>query len=102
MSKLQDRVRGAKIFIKMDLKNGYHLIRIKNCNEWKTAFRSRYGLYEFLVIPFGLTNAPASFQDIINDILTDLLDEDVVVFIDDILIYAQTEEDHDRLVKEVL
>jgi hypothetical protein len=72
MSELQDRVRDSKIFTKIDLKNGYHLIRIKEGDEWKTAFRCRYGLYEFLVMPFGLTNAPASFQDMMNHILKDL------------------------------
>jgi hypothetical protein len=102
MSELQDRVRGARIFTKMDLKNGYHLIRVKNGDEWKTAFRCRYGLYEFMVMPFGLTNAPATFQDMIHHILKDLLDEGVVVYIDNVLIYAKKEEKHDLLVKEVL
>jgi hypothetical protein len=102
MSELQDHVRDSKIFTKIDLKNGYHLIRIKEGDEWKTTFRCRYGLYEFLVMPFGLTNAPASFQDMMNHILKDLLDKGVVVYIDDILICAKNEEIHDELVKEVL
>jgi hypothetical protein len=102
MSELQDRVRGAKFFTKMDLKNGYHLIRIKEGDEWKTAFRCRYGLYEFLVMPFGLTNAPATFQDMMNHIFRDMLDQGVIAYIDDVLIYAETEEKHDELVKEVL
>jgi hypothetical protein len=102
MTELQDRVRGSKIFTKIDVKNGYHLIRIKEGDEWKTAFRCRYGLYEFLVMPFGLTNAPASFQDMMNHILKDLLDKGVVVYIDDILIYAKNTEQHDKLVEEVL
>jgi hypothetical protein len=84
------------------MKNGYHLIRVKKGDEWKTGFRCRYGLYEFMVMPFGLTNAPATCQDIMNHILKDLLDEGVVVYIDDVLIYAKTEEKHDLLVKEVL
>jgi hypothetical protein len=79
-----------------------HLIRIKDGDEWKTAFRCRYGLYEFLVMPFGLTNAPATFQDMINHIFRDMLDQGVIAYIDDILIYAETEEQHDELVKEVL
>jgi hypothetical protein len=86
MSELQNSVCGSKIFKKIDLKNGYHLIRIKDGDEWQNAFRCRYGLYEFLVMPFGLTNALASFQDMTNHILKDLLDNGVVVFIDDILI----------------
>jgi hypothetical protein len=102
MSELQDRVRGAKFFTKMDLKNGYHLIRIKEGDEWKTAFRCRYGLYEFLVMPFGLTNAPAIFQDIINHIFRDMLDQGVIAYIDNVLIYVETEEENDELVKEVL
>jgi hypothetical protein len=102
MTELQDHVRGSKIFTKIDLKNGYHLIRIKEGDEWKTAFRCRYGLYKFLVMPFGLTNAPASFQVMMNHILKDLLDKGVFVYIDDILIYAKNTEQHDKLVEEVL
>jgi hypothetical protein len=102
MSKLQDQIRDSKIFTKIELKNGCHLIRIKEGDKWKTAFRRRYGLYEFLVMPFGLSNAPASFQDIITHIFKDLLVNGVVVYIDDILIYTKNEEIHDKLVKEVL
>jgi hypothetical protein len=102
MSELQDRVIGSQMFTKIDLKNGYHLIRIKDGDEWKIAFQCRYGLYEFLVMPFGLTNVPATFQDMINHIFRDLLDNGVIAFIDDILIYAKDEEEHDRLVEEVL
>jgi hypothetical protein len=68
MSELQDRVRGAKIFTKIDLKNGYNLIRIKPGDEWKTAFKTRYGLYEYTIMPFGLSNAPATFQNMMNHI----------------------------------
>jgi hypothetical protein len=102
MSELQDRVRGAKFFTKIDLKNSYHLIWIKEGDEWKTAFRCQYGLYKFLVMPFGLTNTPATFQDMMNHIFRDMLDQGVIAYIDDILIYAETEEKHDELVKEVL
>jgi hypothetical protein len=101
MNELQDRVIGSRIFTKIDLKNGYHLIRIKG-DEWKTASRCWYGLYEFLVMPFRLTNAPATFQDMINHIFRNLLDNGVIAFIDDILIYAKDEEENDRLVEEVL
>jgi len=86
----------------MDLKNGFHLIRIKEGDEWKTAFRTRYGLFEFQVMPFGLTNAPSTFQDMMNHVLSDMLDVGVLAYMDDILVYADTEEGHDRTVKEVL
>ena len=102
MAELQDRVQGATVFTKLDLKSGYHLIRIKEGDEWKTAFRCRYGLFEFTVMPFGLTNAPATFQDLMNHIFRDLLDHGVVVYLDDILIYAQSLEEHDKIVRKVL
>jgi len=102
MQELQDRVQGAQWFTKMYLKNGFNLIRIREGDEWKTAFRTRYGLYEFQVMPFGLTNAPTTFQDMMNHVLSDVLDVGVLAYMDDILIYAKTKEEHDRLVKEVL
>ena len=102
MNELRDRVQGAKLFTKIDLKAGYNLIRIRAGDEWKTAFRTRYGHYEYLVMPFGMANAPASFQNMINDIFKDMIDLGVVAYIDDILIYSQTKEEHERLVKEVL
>jgi len=101
MQELQDRVRGAQWFTKMDLKNGFHLIRVKEGDEWKTAFRTRYGLFEFQVMPFGLTNAPSTFQDMMNHVFSDMLDVGVIAYMDDILVYADTEEGHDRTVKEV-
>jgi len=102
MQELQDRVQGAQWFTKMDLKNGFHLIRMKEGDEWKTTFRTRYGLLEFQVMPFGLTNTPSTFQDMMNHVLSDLLNVGVLAYMDDILVYAKTEEEHDRLVKEVL
>jgi len=102
MQELQDRVQGAHWFTKLDLKNGFNLIRIREGDEWKTAFRSRYGLYEFQVMPFGLANAPSTFQDMMNHILSDLLDVGVLAYMDDMLIYGRTLEEHDRLVTEVL
>jgi len=102
MQELQDRVQGAQWFTKMDLKNGFNLIRIREGDEWKTAFRTRYGLYEFQVMPFGLTNAPSTFQDMMNHVLSDLLDIGVLAYMDDILVYAGTKSEQDRLVKEVL
>jgi hypothetical protein len=102
MSELQHRVRGAKFITRMDLKHSYHLIRIKEGDEWKIAFQCRYGLYEFLVMLFGLSNAPATFQDMMNYIFRDMLDQGVIADIDNVLIYAETEEKHDELIKEVL
>jgi len=102
MQELQDRVQGAQLFTKMDLKNGFHLIRMGEGDEWKTAFRTHYGLFEFQVMPFGLTNAPSTFQDMINHIFSDLLDVGVLAYMDDILIYAATRPEHDEKVREVL
>jgi len=102
IQELQDQVQGAQWFTKMDLKNRFHLIRMRKGDEWKTAFRTRYGLFKFQVMPFGLTNAPSTFQDMMNHVLSDLLDVGVLVYIDDILVYAKTEKEHDQLVKEVL
>lgn len=99
---LRDRISGAKIFSKIDLKEGYNLVRIKQGDEWKTAFRTRYGHYEYLVMPFGLTNAPATFQALINDILREFLDQGVVAYLDDILIYSTDEAEHEELVNKVL
>jgi len=101
IQELQDRVQGAQWFTKLDLKNGFNLIRIREADEWKTAFRTRYRLYEFQVMPFGLTNAPSTFQDMMNHVLSNILDIGVLAYMDDILIYTKTEE-HDQLVKEVL
>jgi len=86
MSELRDRVAGATIFTKLDLKDGYHLIRIKKGDEWKTAFRTRYRHYEYKVMLFGLVNAPATFRCMMNKILRQFLDQAVVVCLDDILI----------------
>jgi hypothetical protein len=102
ISELQDRVRGAKVLTKIDLKHGYNLIRIKPGNEWKMVFKIRYGLYEYTVMPFGLSNAPATFQNMMNHIFRDLLDLGLIVYLHDILIYAETVEEHDRIVTEVL
>jgi len=89
MQELQDRVQGAQWFTKMDLKNGFNLIRVREGDEWKTAFRTRYGLYEFQVMPFGPTNPPSTFQDMMNHVLSDGLDVGVLAYMDDILIYAK-------------
>ena len=102
MNELRDRVQGSKIFTKIDLKSGYNLIRIKPGDEWKTAFCMKYGHFEYTVMPFGLANAPASFQNMMNIIFRDLIDRGLVVYIDDLLIYTATEDEHKRIVKQVL
>ena len=102
ISETLDRLGRAKWFTKLDLKDAYHRIPIKRGDEWKTAFRTRYGHFEYLVMPFGLTNAPATFQAYINRALAGLLDESCVVYLDDILIFSDTREEHVRHVNEVL
>jgi hypothetical protein len=97
-----DRLVGAKIFTKLDLRDAYHRIRIEKGDRWKTAFRTRYGHFEYLVMPFGLTNAPASFQAYINEALKGLLDDICVAFMDDILIFSQDETAHESHVNLVL
>jgi hypothetical protein len=91
---LTDRLSRAKYLTKLDLRAGYHQVRIAEDDIKKTAFITRYGLYEYLVMPFGLCNAPSTFMRMMNDILRPLLDVCVIVFIDDILIYSETEDQH--------
>ena len=102
MTELRERVAGAKTFTKLDLKDGYHLLQIKEGDEWNAAFRTRYGHYQYKVMPFRLVNAPGTFQAIMNTILRNFLDQRVVVYLDDILIYSENEEEHIALVKKVL
>ena len=102
IAELQDRLCNAKIFTKLDLKGAYNLIRMKEGDEWKTAFRTRYGHFEYLVMPFGLTNAPATCQELINNVLRKYLDRSVIAYLDDILIYSESETAHARHVIQVL
>jgi RNase H-like domain found in reverse transcriptase/Reverse transcriptase (RNA-dependent DNA polymerase)/Integrase zinc binding domain/Aspartyl protease/Chromo (CHRromatin Organisation MOdifier) domain len=102
IGELQDRLARAKIFTKLDLRGAYNLIRVKEGEEWKTAFRTRYGHYEYLVMPFGLTNAPATCQTLINNVIRAHLDRTAIAYLDDILVYSESEEEHKKHVNEIL
>jgi hypothetical protein len=92
---LFDQMRGATVFSKIDLRLGHHQLKIQTGDIPKTAFTTRYGLYEFLVMSFGLTNALAYFMNMMNKVFMEYLDQFVVVFIDDILVYSQSEKAHE-------
>ena len=102
MPSVFDQLQQAKIFTKLDLRNAYHLVRIREGDEWKTGFNTPSGHYEYKVMPFGLTNAPATFQAMINDVLRDFLDHFVYVYLDDILIYSSDLKKHQDHVTQVL
>nr|GFC35876.1 retrotransposon protein [Tanacetum cinerariifolium] len=99
---LFDQLYGAKFFSKIDLRSGYHQLRVKEQDIPKTAFCTRYGHYEFLLMSFGLTNAPAVFMDLMNRILHEYLDKFIIVFIDDISVYSKTKEEHEEHLRIVL
>jgi hypothetical protein len=99
---LFDQLAGAKVFSKVDLRSGYHQIKIRPKDVPKTAFSTRYGLYKYLIMSFGLTNAPAYFMHLMNSVFMLELDKFVVVFIDDILIYSKSEEEHARHLRVIL
>ena len=99
---LFDQLKGAKVFSKIDLRSGYHQLKIREQDIPKTAFTMRYGLYEYTVMSFGLTNAPAYFMNMMNKVFMEFLDKFVVVFIDDILVYSKNEEEHKEQLRLVL
>jgi hypothetical protein len=99
---LFDQLKDAKIFSKIDLRLGYHQVRIKEEDISKTSFRTRYGHYEFTVVPFGLSNALDVFMCLMNGIFRGYLDKFVIVFLDDILIYSKSEKEHEKHLRMVL
>ncbi|GKB52969.1 putative reverse transcriptase domain-containing protein, partial [Tanacetum coccineum] len=99
---LFDQLQGSSVYSKIDLRSGYHQLRVREEDIPKTAFRTRYGHYEFQVMPFGLTNAPAVFMDLMNRVCKPYLDKFIIVFIDDILIYSKSKQEHEEHLKIIL
>ncbi|GKE21673.1 putative reverse transcriptase domain-containing protein [Tanacetum coccineum] len=99
---LFDQLQGSSVYSKIDLRSGYHQLRVREEDIPKTAFRTRYGHYEFQVMPFGLTNAPTVFIDLMNRVCKPYLDKFVIVFIDDILIYLKNKQEHEKHLKLIL
>lgn len=99
---LLDQFQGEKCFAKIDLQSGYHQLKIREVDILKTAFRTRYSHYEFLVMSLGLTNAPMAFMDLMNRVFYPFLNLFIIIFIDDILVYSKSEEDHVDHIRAVL
>ena len=99
---LFDQLQGSCFYSKIDLRSGYHQLRVREEDIPKTAFRTRYGHYEFQVMPFGLTNAPAVYMDLMNRVCKPYLDKYVIVFIDDILIYSKSKKEHEAHLRTIL
>ncbi|KAL0173539.1 hypothetical protein M9458_029507, partial [Cirrhinus mrigala] len=102
MSSAFERLQGVSFFTKLDLRNAYHLVRIREGDEWKTAFNTPRGHFEYCVLPFGLSNTPAVFQALVNDVLRDMLDQFIYVYLDDILIFSHSLQEHVQHVRRVL
>ena len=99
---LFDQLKGARVYSKIDLRTSYHQLRVREADIPKTVFKTRYGHFEFTVMTFGLTNAPVAFMDLIHRVFQPYLDQFVVVFVDDILIYSQSEEEHEDHLRIVI
>ena len=102
IEELFDQLQEAKVFSKLDLRQGYYQLKIRAEDVHKIAFNTRFGHYKILVMPFGLTNAPATFMDLMQRVFRPYLDQFVVIFIDDILVYSKLEEEHKRHLRMVL